>query len=149
MEETDDAYVAGNVVQITPQVAGTVTAIQADDTQMVKAGQPLVMLDQAEAKLAQTVREVRTTFLNNGALQAAVSLRETELAPANEDLQRREQVAASGAVPAEEIAHASTALNAAQANLAVANDQLAANRAPRPACARPIWPTPASPSPRR
>ncbi|HSY30013.1 MAG TPA: biotin/lipoyl-binding protein, partial [Burkholderiaceae bacterium] len=64
-ESTDDAYVSGNVVQVTPQVGGTVLAINADDTDLVQAGKPLieldradakVALDQAEAQLAQTVR---------------------------------------------------------------------------------------------
>ena len=50
-QSTDDAYVSGNVVQITPQISGTVVAIGADDTQFVKAGQPLVKLDQADARL--------------------------------------------------------------------------------------------------
>src|SRR5262245_37302512 len=67
-ETTDDAYVQGNLVQITPQVAGTVVAVNADDTDFVKAEAPLVMLDrsdaevalaQSQAALAQTVREVR------------------------------------------------------------------------------------------
>ena len=66
-ENTDDAYVHGNLVQITPQVPGTIVAIEADDTETVSAGQPLVRLDsadtdvalqQAQAKLAQTVRQV-------------------------------------------------------------------------------------------
>src|SRR5450830_865970 len=46
-EETDDAYVGGNVVQISAQVSGTVTSIKTDDTQVVKAGQQLVTLDAA------------------------------------------------------------------------------------------------------
>src|SRR5512138_1135808 len=67
-ETTDDAYVGGNLVQITPQVAGTVLAIYADDTEYVDSGKPLVSLDkadaqimvaQAEAQLAKTVRSVR------------------------------------------------------------------------------------------
>ena len=49
-ETTDNAYVAGNVVQITPQIGGTVVAIAADDTDFVKAGQPLVRLDTAGAE---------------------------------------------------------------------------------------------------
>ena len=74
-ESTDNAYVQGNVVQLTPQIGGTVIAINVDDTDHVKAGQLLVKLDpadaqvaldQAEAQLAQTVREVRTLFANNG-----------------------------------------------------------------------------------
>src|SRR5262245_65928798 len=51
-ESTDNAYVQGNVVQITPQVGGTVLAINVDDTDVVKAGQPLVRLDPADAQLA-------------------------------------------------------------------------------------------------
>ena len=51
-QSTDDAYVGGNVVQITPQISGTVVAIGADDTQFVKAGQPLVRLDPADARVA-------------------------------------------------------------------------------------------------
>ena len=51
-ESTDDAYVNGNVVQITPQVTGTVIAVNADDTQTVKAGDPVVVLDPADARVA-------------------------------------------------------------------------------------------------
>ena len=87
-ETTDNAYAAGNVVQITPQVGGTVVAIGANDTEFVRAGQVLVTLDaadarvaldQAEAQLAQTVREVRTLFANSAPLQAQVSLRQADL----------------------------------------------------------------------
>src|SRR6516165_6135435 len=69
-QSTDDAYVGGNVVQITPQISGTVVAIGADDTQFVKAGQPLVRLDpadahvaldQAEAQLARTLRDANSS----------------------------------------------------------------------------------------
>src|SRR5690348_17223810 len=81
VQSTDDAYVSGNVVQITPQISGTVVSIGADDTQFVKAGQPLVRLDQADAKvaldqaeaqLAKTVREVRNLFATTAQWQAAV-----------------------------------------------------------------------------
>ena len=82
-ESTDDAYVHGNLVQITPQVPGTVVAIEADDTETVTAGQPLVRIDpadtqvalqQAEAKLAQTVRQVRTYYVQNDALAAGLQV---------------------------------------------------------------------------
>ena len=108
-ESTDNAYVQGNVVQITPQIGGTVLAIHADDTDFVKAGQPLVQLDpadvkvaleQAEANLAQTVRQVRTLYLNNGSLAAQVRLREADIAKAEaevaraaDDLSRRQALA--------------------------------------------------------
>ena len=151
-EETDNAYVQGNLIQITPQVGGTVTAIYADETEPVRAGQPLVKLDpadarvalaQAEAALGQTVRQVRTLYVNNGALNAQVRLREadvakvrSQLATAQQDLGRRQGLSGGGAVSAEELAHASaqvtaarTALAAAQAAVSAAREQLVSNQA--------------------
>lgn len=137
-ETTDDAYVAGDVVQITPQIAGTVLAIHADDTDVVKAGAPLVdldpadarvALDQAEAALAQTVREVRGLYTTNSSLIAVVSQREADLAKANDDLHRRQALAGTGAVSGEEIEHASAGVKAAEAALATAREQLLSNNA--------------------
>jgi membrane fusion protein (multidrug efflux system) len=138
IESTDDAYVGGNVVQITPQVAGTVVAIGADDTNFVKAGQTLVQLDradaavaldQADAQLAKTVREVRALFAASAQFQADVEMRQTDLAKANEDLARRERLTASGAISSEEAQHARDAVKSAQAAVAAARQGLAANRA--------------------
>ena len=133
---TDDAYVQGNLVQVTPQVGGTVTAIDADDTQLVKSGQPLVQLDgadthvalqQAEAMLAQAVRQVRVSFANNGTLAAQVAVRQTDvsvaqanLAKAQDALRRRQELAGTGAVGAEELRQAQIAVQAAQAALTTA-----------------------------
>ncbi|MGU7779819.1 HlyD family secretion protein [Burkholderia sp. PU8-34] len=137
-ESTDDAYVNGNVVQITPQVTGTVIAVKADDTQTVKAGDPLVVLDpadsqvslqQAEANLAQTVRQVRGLFVNDDQYRAQVALRQSDLSKADDDLRRRMAVAQTGAVSQEEISHARDAVRAAQASLDAAQQQLASNRA--------------------
>lgn len=137
-ESTDDAYVNGNVVQITPQISGTVVAIGADDTQFVKAGQTLVQLDQADAKialdqaeaqLARAVREVRNLFATSSSLEATVEMRQSDLAKANEDLARRERLASSGAISREEQQHARDAVDSAKAALQAAQQQLAANRA--------------------
>jgi membrane fusion protein, multidrug efflux system len=137
-QSTDDAYVSGNVVQITPQISGTVVGIGADDTQFVKAGQPLVRLDpadarvaldQAEAELARTVRDVRNLYATSSQLAATVQMRETELAAAQSDLARRQRLGASGAVSGEELQHSSDAVKTAQAELNAAEQQLAANRA--------------------
>ncbi len=136
-QSTDDAYVSGNVVQITPQIAGTVVAIGADDTQFVKAGQPLVRLDQADAKvaldeaeaqLAKTVREVRSLFATSAQLQATVTMRQSDLDRASEDLARRERLASSGAISGEEMQHAHDAFDNAKAALQAARQQLEANR---------------------
>jgi len=137
-ESTDDAYVNGNVVQITPQVTGTVIAVKADDTQTVQMGEPLVQLDpadsrialqQAEANLAQTVRQVRGLFANNSQYEAQVAIRQSDLARAQDDLRRRMEVAQTGAVSQEEISHARDAVKSAQAALEAAQQQLSANRA--------------------
>jgi membrane fusion protein, multidrug efflux system len=138
LESTDDAYVGGNVVQITPQIPGTVVAIAADDTAFVKAGQPLVQLDradsevaleQAEAQLGKAVREVRGLFATTGRLEAMVAVRQSDLAKASEDLARRERLASSGAISKEEVQHARDAARSAQSALVAARQELAANRA--------------------
>ena len=141
-ESTDNAYVQAPLVQVTPQAGGTVLAVLADDTDNVKAGQVLVKLDpadaklaleRAEAQLAQTVREVRTLYANNAGLQANVQLREAEvrrvqsdLARAQDDVARRRPLLASGAVGAEEFKHAESTLASAQNSLASAQSALAA-----------------------
>ncbi|WP_307589243.1 HlyD family secretion protein [Variovorax boronicumulans] len=150
-ENTDNAYVQGNVIQITPQIGGTVMAIGADDTDFVKAGQPLVQLDPADAKvaleqseaaLAQAVRQVRTLYANNGSLAAQVTLRQSDIAKAQsdiakaqDDLQRRRALSGNGAVSKEELNHAETqlanaksALAAAQAGVVAAREALASNQ---------------------
>ncbi|WP_028216710.1 EmrA/EmrK family multidrug efflux transporter periplasmic adaptor subunit [Paraburkholderia oxyphila] len=137
-ESTDDAYVNGNVVQITPQVTGTVIAVNADDTQTVKIGDSLVELDpadsrialqQAEANLGQTVRQVRGLFADDSQYQAQVAQRQSDLSRAQDDLRRRMEVAQTGAVSQEEISHARDAVKSAEAALEAAQQQLAANRA--------------------
>ncbi|MET0544207.1 MAG: biotin/lipoyl-binding protein, partial [Variovorax sp.] len=150
-EDTDNAYVQGNVIQITPQIGGTVMAIGADDTDFVKAGQPLVQLDPADAKvaldqseaaLAQAVRQVRTLYANNGSLAAQVTLKQadivraqSDIARAQDDLKRRQALTGNGAVSKEELSHSETALSVArsalataQAGVASAKEQLASNQ---------------------
>ena len=137
-QSTDDAYVNGNIVQITPQISGTVVAIGADDTQFVKAGQMLVQLDQADAKIAldqaeaqlgKTVREVRNLFATSASLQATLEMRQSDLTRANEDFARRERLANSGAISREEQQHARDAVDSAKSALQAAQQQLVANRA--------------------
>lgn len=138
VEYTDDAYVSGNVVQITPRVSGTVVAINANNTQFVKAGEPLVRLDQsnaevalqkAEANLASTVRRVRNLFATTAELRADVQVSRTALIQAKSDYARRARLARTGAVSGEDLQHALDAVHAAQAALAAAKQRLAANRA--------------------
>ncbi len=136
--DTDDAYVQGNVVGITPQVGGTVVAIHAEDGMRVEAGQVLVELDpadarvaleQAKANLASTVRQVRGLYAAVDAGQADLRARQTAVARARADVARRAGLVESGAVSREELAHARNELATAQAALAAAHEDLARNRA--------------------
>jgi membrane fusion protein (multidrug efflux system) len=136
--DTDDAYVNGNVVQITPQVTGTVVAVNADNTQTVRMGEPVVVLDpadarialqQAEANLAQTVRRVHGLYVDDDQYRADVAQRQSDLSKAHDDLQRRLATGMTGAVSDEEISHARDALRSARAGLDSAQQRLASNRA--------------------
>ncbi len=131
-EGTDDAYVNGNVVQITPQVPGTVVSIGADDGDLVHAGDVLVRLDpsdadvalaEAKANLANTVRKVRGLYSSVNGAQADVAARKTAVDKARADYDRRVALAKSGAISAEELAHASDALTSAESNLVTAQQQ--------------------------
>ena len=137
-ETTEDAYVDGNVVAVTAQVGGVVTAISADDTDYVAAGTPLVTLDdvdaelalaRAKAQLARTVRQVRAQLANVGQTEANVQLREVDLAKARADLARRRDLLASGAISGEEVKHAEDAVRAASAALQAAHHQVASSQA--------------------
>jgi membrane fusion protein (multidrug efflux system) len=131
-EGTDDAYVNGNVVQITPQVPGTVVSIGAEDGDLVHAGDTLVKLDpsdadvaltEASANLALAVRKVRGLYSNVNGAQADVSASKTAVDKARSDYQRRVALAKSGAISAEELSHASDALTTAENALITVQQQ--------------------------
>ncbi|TBU88788.1 efflux RND transporter periplasmic adaptor subunit [Phytopseudomonas dryadis] len=137
-QETDDAYVNGNLVQITPQITGTVTRIAVDDGDYVEAGQPLVWLDpadtevaqqSAEANLAKTVRQVRGLFSNVDSYKAQVASRKIDVQRARADYQRRVTLARNGAISREELAHAQDTLSSAESALISAQQQLDTNQA--------------------
>src|SRR5213082_1280696 len=137
-QSTDDAYVAGDLVTVMSQVSGTVVAIDADETDLVHAGQELVRLDatdarialeDAEQQLARTVRQTRTVFDTRDQLSAVVGQRRAELDKALADYNRRKDLAATGAVSSEEVGHARDALTAARDALRAAQNGLAASAA--------------------
>lgn len=137
-ETTDDAYVAGNQVAVSAQVAGTVVAVLADDTQRVDAGQVLVKLDPTDAEvalakaksaLANAVRQVRQQTEMASQYDAAITARKLELARADADLKRRQPLLADKAIAPEEVAHAREAVDTAKAALELAERQAAASHA--------------------
>lgn len=128
-QETDNAYVGGDVVAITARDPGVVTAIHADNTQAVRAGQPLIDFDpatadvdlaHAEAELARAVRATRGAITEVGGAEAEVVLARAQLARAQDDYRRRRGAAAQDAISGEELAHAADQVKVARAQLNVA-----------------------------
>jgi len=130
--DTDNAYVGGNLVTVSSQVAGSVIDISADETQMVQAGTTLIKLDaadaevalnQAEARLAGVVRQQREKYTNVEQYDALIRQREVELKTAQDDLARRAPLAADHTVSGEDVDHARRAVDNARAALDVARKQ--------------------------
>ena len=137
-ERTEDAYANGNIVEVTPLVSGTIVEISVDDNMLVKAGQALIRLDpndsrvaleQAEASLARTVRQVRGLYANVGGQSADLAAKQVALDRARDDVQRRRGLDASGAIAKEEMAHTQAALEAAERTLVMSREQLATTSA--------------------
>jgi membrane fusion protein (multidrug efflux system) len=137
-QDTDDAYVVGNQVQIMAQVSGSVTAVNVDNTDLVKQGDVLVTLDNTDAQqaferaktaLASSVRQTHQLIINSKQLQANITLRQTQLNQAQSDLKRRQILGQVDAIGHEELQHAQDAVDSAKATLDVATEQYNANQA--------------------
>lgn len=133
---TDNAYVHGDIVQITPQFEGTVVSINADDGELVHAGDTLVSfdpsdsqlaLDRAASNLANVVRKVRGLYSATSGSKAEMAVRQATLDKARADYQRRRALAGSGAISHEELAHASNAFLEAQSALEAIRQQYQIN----------------------
>jgi membrane fusion protein (multidrug efflux system) len=137
-QSTDDAYISTDLIQVTSEIPGTVTAVHVDDTQSVQRGQVLATLDPAdasvaingaEAQLARAVRSVRGLFAQRDQLRDQIVQRETDLQRAQSDLKRREGLLSDGAVSGEELSHSRDAVAVARAGLDGAREQLNATEA--------------------
>ena len=131
-EVTDNAYVGGNLVTLSAQVTGNVDAIRADETQMVKAGAPLITLNaidadlalrQAQARLGNVVRQERERYASVAQYDAVIEQRRLALATAQGNLARRAPLAADQTISGEDLAHAKQAVDDAKAALTVAQRQ--------------------------
>ncbi len=135
---TDDAYVQGNQVIVSSQVPGTVTAVFADNTDRIEAGQPLVKLDktdadvglaQASSALAGAVRQVRQMRAQAEQGDAAVDARRIALSMARANLARRQPLLAEEAIARETLDNLRDNVKAASAELQLAQRQASAAHA--------------------
>jgi membrane fusion protein (multidrug efflux system) len=153
---TDNAYVNAELAQVTPLISGQAIDVRVKDTQAVKRGDVLVMLDpsnqkiavaQAQAELAEAQRKFRQTVATNASLSAQVQARGADITQAQAqvtaaqaefertriDLQRRQALAGNGAVSGEELSSARQAYESARAQLARAQAGIAQAQATRSA----------------
>jgi membrane fusion protein (multidrug efflux system) len=134
--KTDNAYVGADVAQVTPLISGPVSKVLVRETDAVKVGQPLIVLDDADAKIAvaqaqaalgQAIRKVQGYGANDAALAGQLGAREADIARAKSDLDRaktdldrRQALSASGAVSGDELTNAKNRYAEAQSALAQA-----------------------------
>lgn len=114
-ESTDDAYVDGNQIAVTPRVAGVVQTLYADETDIVQEGTLLVSLDPTDYRLAfeetqhllaEEVRQVAALFDLVEQLKAEKRMREIEKIKTDQDYRHRKELLSDGAVTMEEYEHA-------------------------------------------
>ena len=136
-QSTEDAYVNGNQIMISSQVAGNVRQINVENMDFVHAGDVLLELDdtdyqlsfsQAQNTLAGAIRQISQLGYTVKQLEATVQANQTALTKAQGDLARREQLGKSGAIDKESLQHAREAVMTAEANLKAVKNQLAANK---------------------
>ena len=137
-EETEDAYVSGNQVMVSSQVAGNISKINVDNMDPVQAGDVLLELDdtnaklsfeQAKSNLANAVRQISQLNYTVKQLKSAVRANEITLAQAQGNLNRRVQLVKDGAIDKESFQHAKEAVELAKTNLTTSQNQLEANQA--------------------
>ena len=130
---TDNAYVGASVAQINSQVSGPVLQVAVEDTQPVRKGDILVMIDPTDARLTlaraeadyqRTLQRVSQYYAQRGAAAATVAARASDVTRTSEDYARRQHLSESGAISREQLSNARTAAQAAQANLAAARESL-------------------------
>lgn len=137
-QNTDDAYVAGIQVPIIAQTQGNVKEVFFEDTDLVHAGDIVVVLDNTDAKLAydsakselaNEVRKIQTLYQENIAYRAEIEAKSIQLAQAERDYQRRIPLGKNNVISKEELQHAKEAVKVAKASLEATIQKLKSNEA--------------------
>ena len=145
---TDNAYVGAETAEITSMVSGQVAEVKVSDTQQVKQGDVLAIVDprdaqialaQAQAELAKAKRQYTQSSANSSSLSSQIMISSDDInsakaqvaqsqvaqQQAQQEFDRRNRLSASGAISKEEFTKSQSALDNAQANLKVAQAALA------------------------
>lgn len=131
-EYTNDSYVSGNLIYVTPQISSTITSIYADNTQIVEEGDLLITLDQTDflirletskAALATTIRDIAKLFLETKQAAAEVEVSKANFFKCAEDFEKRTLLIDSGSVSTEDFDHAESAFIASYFSLDAAEQK--------------------------
>lgn len=138
-ESTDDAFIDGHIIQVSPKASGYIAKIYVTDNQQVNAGDLIVELDardyevrlrQAQAALDAGLakqNEAKTNVtLTRATSSAAVQQARATVRRSQSDVESQRAAAASAASGAN---RASAAVTTAEANLAQARSQVVAAQA--------------------
>jgi len=103
-ESTDDAFIDGHIIAISPKVSAIVNRVYIDDNSVVKTGDPLVELDardyktawlqaegdlqSAQGKLAEAVAQVKVADANIGEAEAELAVAQANATNSERDLKR-------------------------------------------------------------
>lgn len=147
LESTDNAYVQGDIAVLGPRIEGDVAAIHVADNQAVRAGDPLISLDdrdwrarlreaqaalaEAEAAVATAQQQIASQRAQIGAAEAQVAQAVAEQARAAADARRSSELVGNGYTSRQaadraiaDQRKADAGVQAAQANLVVQRQQL-------------------------
>jgi membrane fusion protein (multidrug efflux system) len=130
-ESTDDAFVDGHIVSVSPKVSGQITKVLVDDNQQVKKGDLLVTIDpcdfQAKLNVYQAALQVAEAEAQKA--KANISAAKVEVNRAQTDLRRYEELKGGSSISKQELDRAGAAAASSQAGLEVAIKQAAAAEA--------------------
>lgn len=126
VQVTDNAYVNGHVVDISPQISGAISLIKVDNTDRVEAGALLVDIDQsdvqielaaARAELMRTRRNIEALFTQQKQAESKINAERVQLSTAIADLNARKGLADQDLITKEELRHAADAVKIAEAKV--------------------------------
>jgi membrane fusion protein (multidrug efflux system) len=112
---TDNAYTAAEVAVVTAQIEGPVAAVNVVDSQQVKQGDVMIVIDDTDAKLA-----LRQAEADLARARAQVASATSDVERSGIDLQRREALVASGSVSGDELTKVINGASEARASLSAA-----------------------------
>ena len=125
-ETTDDAFVEGHIIRVSPKVTGIIEKLYVDDNEHVKKGQLLVTIDDRDYKVRyeQAKAAYEMALYKQKSAVVDKNAAETDLKMAQQDFDRYKNLYEKGAVSQQEYDRAKSKYDLAKANYATAQQQV-------------------------